>query len=63
MPENFLYLLLSYCCWSRSVLVTSEMERSGDLVGGRRVQGSRAERERGEEKVVLLVGGRARVTV
>ena len=49
--------------WSRSVFVTSEMERRGDLVGGRRVQGSRAERERGEENVVLLVGGRARVTV
>ena len=50
------------------------MESSGDLVGGRRVQGEvregvigwrgrRAERERGEENVVLLAGGRARVTV
>ena len=50
------------------------MESRGDLVGGRRVQGEvregvmgwsgrRAERERGEENVLLLAGGRARVTV
>ena len=44
-------------------MVTSEMERRGDLVGGRREQGRRAERERGAENVVLLAGGRLRVTV
>lgn len=45
------------------MFVTSEMERRGDLVGGSRVQGRRAERGRGDENVVLLAGGSARVTV